>query len=354
MFSFLKKASKKVGLSPGTLIHVGEQKVEKVRIRIIDYDEEKIEEREAETIEEAFPYKHTPTVTWINIDGLHEVDIVEKLGTHFEVHPLVLEDVLHTGQRPKMDDFESYLFLISRMLSHNEDEDHISSEQFSVIIGPNYVISFQERIGDLFDPIRERLRRKRGRIRRMGTDYLAYALIDAIIDHYFVVLEKLDGRIESLESDLMSNPNPETLHSIHYLKRELIFLRKSVWPLREMVGALERGESKLIQQGTAVFLRDLYDHTIQVIDTIETFRDVVTGMLDVYLSIISHRMNVVMKVLTIIATIFIPLTFIAGIYGMNFEFMPELKWHWGYPLVLLIMLLITFLMIIYFWKKKWI
>jgi magnesium transporter len=354
MFSFLKKASKKAGLSPGTLIHVGEKKLEKVRIRIIDYDEEKIDEREVETIEEIFPYGDTPTVTWINIDGLHQVDIVEKIGTHFGVHPLVLEDILHTGQRPKMDDFESYLFLISRMLSHNEDEDHISSEQFSLILGQNYVISFQERIGDLFDPIRERLRRKRGRIRGMGTDYLAYALIDAIIDHYFVVLEKLDERIESLDSDLMSNPNPETLQSIHYLKRELIFLRKSVWPLREIVGALERGESNLIQQGTTVFLRDLYDHTIQVIDTIETFRDMVTGMLDVYLSTISNRMNVVMKVLTIIATIFIPLTFIAGIYGMNFEFMPELKWHWGYPLVWLVMILIAVIMMIFFRKKRWI
>jgi magnesium transporter len=354
MFLFMKKASKKAGLPPGTLIHVGEKKSEKVRIRIIDYDEENIEEREVETIEETFPYKDTPTVTWINIDGLHEVDVVEKIGTHFGVHPLVLEDILHTGQRPKMDDFESYLFLISRMLSHSEEEDRISSEQFSLILGMNYVISFQERIGDLFEQIRERLRRKRGRIRRMGADYLAYALIDAIIDRYFIVLEKLDERIESLESDLMSNPDPETMQSIHYFKRELIFLRKSVWPLREMVGALERGESNLIQGKTIVFLGDLYDHTIQVIDTIEIFRDMVTGMMDVYLSSISNRMNLVMKVLTIIATIFIPLTFLAGIYGMNFEFMPELKWHWGYPIVLLIMLLIAVIMMIYFWKKKWI
>ena len=240
------------------------------------------------------------------------------------------------------------------MLSYDEEEDRIISEQCSVILGSNYVISFQERVGDVFEPVRERLRKKRGRIRRMGADYLAYALLDAIIDHYFIVLERLDERIESLESAVMSDPGPETMHSIHFLKRELIDLRKSVWPLREMVSGLERGDSDLIQEGTRVFLRDLHDHTIQVIDTIETFRDMVTGMLDIYLSSVSNRMNEVMKVLTIMATLFIPLTFIAGVYGMNFEAMPELKWPWGYPLIWLVMIVVATFMIFFFRKKKWI
>jgi len=343
----------KVGLPPGTLVHIGERKTEKVKITVIDYDSKNFQEKEVHKIEECFPFKDKPTVTWINIDGLQEVGVVEKIGTHFGVHSLILEDILHTGQRPKAEDLGDYLFIVLKMIYHDENEDEIMGEQVSLILGQNYVISFQEREGDIFNPIRERIRNGKGRIRKAGADYLAYALIDAIVDHYFVILEKLGEKIESLEEELVTNPIPETLQMIHTLKRNLIFLRKSVWPLREVISGLERGESPLITEPTGIYLRDVYDHTIQVIDTIETFRDMVSGMLDIYLSSLSNRMNEVMKVLTIIATIFIPLTFIVGIYGMNFKFMPELEWHWGYPTALIIMLLLVGFMLLYFRRKKW-
>jgi magnesium transporter len=353
MLRLLKKTTKKAGLSPGTLIHVGEKKVDRIRIQVIDYDDMHFEERDLDGIDECLTYKDKQTVTWINIDGLHKVEIIEKLGNQFNIHPLVLEDILHTEQRPKMEVFDDYLFIISKMLFYDEEQHQTNTEQFSLILGPNYVLTFQENIGDVFDIIRERLRKQKGRIRKEGADYLAYALIDAIVDNYFIVLEKVDEKMEILEEELTENPGPETIQMIHHLKRELIFLRKSVWPLREVIGILEREELHLIHEKTTIFLRDVYDHTIQVIDTIETFRDMVSGMLDLYLSTISNRMNEVMKVLTIIATIFIPLTFIAGIYGMNFEFMPELKWHWSYPLVWVIMIGVGALMVFYFRKKKW-
>ena len=353
MLGFMKKFSKKPGLAPGTLVHVGEKKLEKVRIRMIDYDEANLEERELETVDECVPYKDKPTVTWINIDGLHEVDVIEKIGNNFGLHPLVLEDIVHTAQRPKMEDFENYIFIVTKMLSYDEEENRIKEEQFSLVLGQNYIITFQERVRDVFELVRDRLRKGKGRIRKRPPDYLAYALIDAVVDHYFIVLEKFGERVESLEEELITNPIPETLQTIHHMKRELIFLRKPVWPLRELIGGLERGESTLVDEKTTVFLRDVYDHTIQIIDMVETLRDIVSGMLDVYLSSVSNKMNEVMKVLTIIATIFIPLTFIAGIYGMNFEFMPELKWHWAYPLVWVIIIAIGITMLFYFKRKKW-
>jgi len=281
------------------------------------------------------------------------VGIIEKIGKHFSIHPLILEDILHTGQRPKMEDFEDYIFLVVKMFYYDEKDDEIKMEQVSLLLGSNFVISFQEREGDIFDPIRERIRNHKGRIRMMKADYLGYALLDTIVDNYFIILEKVGENIENMEEELVTRPTPETLQTIHNLKRELIVLRKSIWPLREVVNSLERGESPLINEATGVYLRDVYDHTIQVIDTIETFRDMVSGMLDIYLSSISNKMNEVMKVLTIIATIFIPLTFVAGIYGMNFEFMPELKWHWGYFAALLVMVAVAVIMVFYFRRKRW-
>ena len=352
MIRFVKRGSKKTGLPPGTLVHLGDKKTEYVRIRLIDYDEDSFEEKELSTIDECLPYKDKSTVTWINIDGLHEVDIIQKIGKEFGLHPLVLEDVVNTEQRPKIEDLEDYIFIISKMLFYNEEEDQVKIEQFSLVLGKNFVLSFQEKFGDIFNPVRQRLRVKRGRIRKRGADYLMYALIDSIVDNYFSVLEKIGEKVESLEEELMIDPSQKTLQAIHHLKTELIFLRKSVWPLREVISYLERGESNLIQDKTGIFLRDVYDHTIQVIDTIETFRDMVSGMLDVYLSSVSNRMNEVMKVLTIIATIFMPMTFIAGIYGMNFKFMPELEWNWGYPLVLGMMLLLVVIMLLWFRRKR--
>ncbi len=349
----LKRQSKPAGLPPGTLIYVGERKVETVRITYIDYDEQNFAEKQVSNIEDCFAFKTTPTVTWINIDGLHDVQIIEKLGRKFELHPLVLEDILHTGQRPKLEDFEKYIFIVFTMLTCTGDNQTVETEQVSIVLGPNFVISFQEKLGDVFDQIRDRIRNAKGRIRKMGPDYLAYSLIDAIVDGYFIILEKLGEKVEFLEEQLVTEPTEQTLQQIHRLKREMIVLRKSVWPLREVISSLQRTESSLIKDSTGIYLRDVYDHTIQIMDTIESFRDIISGMVDLYLSSISNRMNAVMKVLTIIATLFIPLTFIAGVYGMNFKYMPELGWRWGYVAVLLVMTVVAVVMLIYFRKKKW-
>jgi magnesium transporter len=292
-------------------------------------------------------------VTWINVEGLHDVANIQKLGDCYGFHPLILEDILNTDQRPKIEDFDAYLYIVLKML-HNGESTQTVAEQISLILGPNYVISFQEGIeGDVFNSIRERIRTGKGRIRSMGADYLAYSLIDAIVDNYFVIIEKMGERIEDLEDELVKDPVTRTLHEIHTLKREMIFLRKAVWPLREVINFLERGESSLIKGSTAIYLRDVYDHTIQVIDAIETSRDMLSGMLDIYLSSISNRMNEIMKFLTIIGTIFIPLTFIVGVYGMNFEHMPELKWRWGYFGLWGVMAGLAVFMLFYFRKKKW-
>lgn len=353
MPQFVKKYQKKVGLPPGTLIHVGKERVEKVKITIIDYDEEQFAEKEVEKVEDCFPFKDKPSVTWINIDGVHQIDMIETIGKHFGLHPLVLEDIVNTRQRPKIEDFGDYIFVVLKMIYFDEKENVIKAEQVSLITGPNFVISFQEREGDVFNAIRDRLRGSKGRIRKMGADYLAYALMDSVVDNYFVILETVGEKLEDMEEELMTNPTPETVHVIHNLKRDLILLRKSVWPLREVLSGLERGESTLIHKSTRVYLRNVYDHTIQVIDAIETSRDMLSGMLDIYLSSVSNRMNEVMKVLTIIATIFIPLTFVAGLYGMNFQYMPELGWRWGYFAVLLVMVVIGIFMVAYFKRKKW-
>jgi magnesium transporter len=353
MRKFNKRRSKKAGLPPGTLVHIGKKRVEKSRITIIDYDQTNFQEKEVKSVEECFPFKDTSTVTWINIEGIHQIEIIEKIGKHFNLHPLILEDIMNTEQRPKLDDFEDYVFLVMKMPYFEEKNNIIKIEQISLVLGPGFIISFQEMEGDVFNPIRERIKSGKGRIRKTGTDYLIYALIDAIVDNYFTILEKIGERIENIEEELVTEPGPKTLHDIHNLKREILFFRKSVWPLRELVSTLERGESNLIKESTRIYLRDVYDHTIQVIDTIETFRDMLSGMLDLYISSIGNKTNEVMRVLTIIATIFIPLTFIAGLYGMNFEYMPELKWRWSYPLVLLLIGVIGIFMLFYFRRKKW-
>jgi len=350
---FIKRQLKKAGSSPGTLVHVGEQKVEETRITLIDYDDAHLEEKVIDGIEEAFPLKDLPTVTWINIDGLHEIDIIEKVGQHFNIHPLVLEDIVNTGQRPKTEEFEDLIYVILKMLHYNENAEKISSEQFSLVLGPNFLISFQEIQGDVFRTVRERIRKPKTRIRKAGCDYLAYALIDAIVDHYFVILEALGDKIEDLETELLDYPTRDTLEIIHEMKREMIYLRKQIWPIREMINSLVKGESSLLNESTSLYFRDVYDHTIQIIDTIESYRDILGGMLDIYLSTMGNRMNEVMKVLTIIATIFIPITFIAGVYGMNFKFMPELDWRWGYFMVWGIVVVVVGIMIGFFKKKQW-
>jgi len=349
----LSRRTKKAGLPPGTLIHIGEKREEAVRITYMDYDEQHFQEKQGALVEECFPFKDTSTTTWINIDGIDEIPIIEKIGKAYDLHPLILEDIVTVGQRPKFDNYDKYAYIVLKMLTYNYATYTIGSEQMSIVFGTNFVLSFQEEVGDIFGPIRDRIRQAKGRVRKMGADYLAYSLIDAIVDSYFGILEKIGERIESLEDELLEQPSEDLLRQIHALKREMMSLRRSVWPMRELISAMQRDESPLICDQTRIYLRDVYDHTIQIIDAIEGFRDIVGGMLDIYLSSISNRTNAIMKVLTMIATIFIPLTFVSGVYGMNFEHMPEIKWRWGYPMVLLVMATVGGIMVTYFRRKKW-
>ncbi len=328
------------------------------RITVMDYDEAHLEEKQVGSVEECFVYKDSPTVTWINIDGLRDAEAIDKLGARFGLHSLILEDILNTSERPKIEDYGDYLFCVLKVFCANGNGAQAEGcgdrmLQASLVLGSNFVISFGERENPIFDAVRDRLRKGKGRIRKAGADYLAYALIDAVVDSYFVILEKLGEEIEDLEDDLIADPRRELLQRIHALKREMIGLRKSVWPLREVVNTMERLETPLITPATDIFLRDVYDHTIQVIDNVETYRDILSGMLETYLSSVSYRMNEVMKVLTIIATIFIPLTFIVGVYGMNFRHMPELEWRAGYYVVWGIILAVALAMLAFFKRKKW-
>lgn len=347
------KRSKKAGLPPGTLVHVGERRTDKVKISVVGYDESRFIEQEVTDIGQLTGFLTTYAVTWINVAGLHDVDIIEQVGERFRLHPLVMEDILNTTQRPKAEDLDDYLFIVFRALEFDEKTSDIHSEQVSLILGSNFLISFQEQGTNLFEAIRERIRAGRGRLRKSGSDYLAYSLLDAIVDNYFVILEKLGEQIELLEEELVTQPTPDTLKVIHKLKIHMIFMRKSVWPLREVINRLLDGESRLIEQSTIPYLRDVYDHTIHAIDTMETSRDIISGMLDIYLSSVSYRLNEIMKVLTILATIFIPLTFLSGWYGMNFKTMPELEWRYGYVMVICIAISIVVTMLTYFKRKHW-
>lgn len=349
----MKKMSDKAGLPPGSLVYVGDKGDKRFKLTVVEYTPDTYREEELTSLEVCPVLGDEGTVTWLDINGLHHLQNLQKLGECFALHPLVLEDILNTNQRPKIEDYGDYLYLVLKTLTYHEEQGEVHSDQVSLILGRNFVLSLHENDEAIFSNIRERLKAK-GRIRRTGADYLAYSLMDLVVDHYYVILEQLGETIEDLEEELISRPRSQTLHQIHRLKRTMITLRRSVWPLREVLSQLERRESPLIQEGTALYLKDVYDHAIQVIDTVETFRDMLSGMLDVYLSSISNRLNEIMKVLTIIATIFIPLTFIAGVYGMNFEYMPELKWRWGYFAILALMAMIGGVMLFFFRKRKWI
>lgn len=341
------------GQSPGTLTYIGAKKDEKVRIKILDYTQAGLEEKEVDSMAACQSFKTKESTTWINVTGIHDLSIIESLGKQFGLHSLLLEDVVNTEQRPKMDDYDDYLFVVLKMIYLSRETKSIRHEQLSLILLPGVVISLQEFEEDVFDPVRERIRKGKGHIRTQGADYLMYALIDTIVDHYFHIFEEIGEQVETLQEEVLTNPRPATLQRIQNLKREMIFLRKSVWPLREIVSALVKGESGLVRKAVILYLRDVYDHTIQVIDTIETYRDMLSGMLDIYLSSVSNKLNEVMKVLTIIATIFIPLTFIVGVYGMNFKYMPELEFRWAYPVLWVIMIAVFGSMLIYFKRKKW-
>jgi magnesium transporter len=343
----------KTGLAPGTAIFVGEKKAEQIKITVIDYDKDRIDTQTVNMVEDCFPYKDAPTITWINVDGMHDAGIVERLGRHYGLHPLVIEDILNTRQRLKVDIFDDYLFIVLKMPWFDEATDEINIEQVSIILGRDFVLTFQEQEGDVFEAVRTRLAGNKGRARKSGADYLVYALMDAVIDGYFAILDYFGEQIEHLDDAIAKGPNPEILHSIHALKRELIFFRKTASPLRNMMNELSHQDSPLIQKSTSIYWRDLSDHVIQVIESSETFRDMMSGIHDVYLSSMSNKMNEIMQFLTIIGTIFIPLTFIAGIYGMNFQVMPELAWRWGYFAVLGLMSAVGIGLLVYFRRRRW-
>jgi len=338
---------------PGALVYTGDTPARQVSVTVVNYDGSRLDEQIRARPEDFQSLILRPTVTWINVDGVYDTGVIQAIGDAVGIHPLTREDIANTHQRPKIEDYGDYLYVAIRMLSP-ESDGGFRSEQVSLVLGSGYVLSFQEQPGDVFERIRERLRAGAGRLRTEGADYLFYALLDAIIDGYFAVIEVFGERIEGIEEEVVTEPDRETLQGIYALKRSLIALRRAVWPLRDVVAELERGESPLILDSTLVYLRDAYDHTIEVAETVETYREMMSGTLDVYLSSQSSRMNEIMKVLTIIATIFIPLTFIAGVYGMNFAHMPELRHPWGYPAALASMIAVAGVMLLYFRKKGWV
>ena len=347
------RRSKKAGLPPGSLVHIGSEVVDKTTISAIDYSENECQQKNIKNVQELAPHLENHETTWIRVQGLQQTEIIEAIGKLCKIHPLFLEDIVNTSQRPKAEDAGDYFFVTIKILSYDDEKDSIGTEQLSFILAPNFLLSFEEKSGKLFDSVMERIESGKGRIRKGGTDYLAYCLIDIVVDNYFGLLERLGEKIELLEEDLVTNPTPEILSQIHNLKMDMIFLRRSVWPLREVINTLAQGESNLIKESSRPYFRDVYDHTIHIIDTMETYRDIVSGMLDIYLSSISYRLNEIMKVLTILATIFIPLTWIAGWYGMNFKHMPELEWRWGYPMVIGVSIAVVAGLLLFFRRKGW-
>lgn len=348
-----RRNAARAGLPPGTLTPAGEKKAEPSSVNVMRYSpadgcsEKRIDGEEIGRIEAG------QGVMWLNCDGLGDVTVIEGIGRRWGIHDLVLEDICHTDQRPKVEDHGDYLFVVLKMIYPEPGGDDMQMEQVALILKDGVVLSFQERAGDVFDTIRTRIRDGKGRIRRMKSDYLAYSLMDAIVDNYFVVMERIGDRIEALEESVIRKPDAETSARIHELRRKILLLRRSVRPLREVVNSLVQSESGLVTKPVRPFFRDLYDHTIQIIDNLELSRDFLSGMLDIYLSSMSNRTNEVMKVLTIIATLFIPLSFLVGVYGMNFQHMPELQWPWSYPVLWGIMLLTTIGFLTYFKKKRW-
>jgi len=346
--------TKKSGLPPGSLIHIGEHDKEKIKISVIDYNKDSYNETVCDTIEDCFKFKDTENVSWINICGLNDINSIEKLGNHFDLHPLLLEDVLNTNHRPKQEDFESYIFITLKMIGISANKKSIVNEQISFILGNTWIISFQEKEGDVFDNLRLRLKENKGIIRKSSTCYLLYSLLDTIVDNYYFVTEHFSKKILKLEEIVLALPDRESLYKIQKSKKQLLNFRKSIIPLREALLSLQRDGNKLIHHNTKRYLSDVYEHIIFNIDAIESQREILSTIMDLYLSGISNKMNEIMKVLTIISTIFIPITFIAGIYGMNFEILPELHWKYGYLAVWIINIIIIIGMLYYFKKKKWI
>jgi magnesium transporter len=340
-----------IGSPPGTLFYNGEHKNERIKITLIEFNETEFFEEEFYDLSHCIEHVKPNMIKWMNIEGVHKTELIEKIGQIYGLHPLTLEDIVHIDQRPKFEEYENYLLTIMKMISYS---DEVEAEQLSIILKDSTVISFQEPTGgDAFDIIRERLRQSKGRVRKLGADYLYYALMDAVVDCYFNAIEKIGDKVERIEEEIMNQPRKQSLNELYRIKREVIYLRKQVWPLRDMINNLIRSETTLITTNTHLFLRDIQDHSTRIIEAVEIYRDLLSGIMDIYLSTNANKMNEVMKMLTIISTIFIPVTFISSVYGMNFDYMPELRSPYGYAGVLLVMLIVIVSLVIYFKRKKW-
>jgi magnesium transporter len=345
--------SKKVGLPPGSLVHLGEVKIRHAELALFHYDGGQLVEKSAENLSGLDLQPPADGTLWLNVYGLHDAALMADIGRTFNLHPLVLEDIINTDQRPKLDSYDDYLFLVARFFSYDKGAMAISSEQVSIVLGHNFVLTFQERKTGSFDPLRERLRADKGHIRKSGADYLAYSLLDIIVDRYFIVLEQIGDDCETLEDELLRKPNAAMLQSIHRLKREAMELRRAVWPLREVVNALIRNDAGFFQSATVPYLRDVYDHTVHLIESLESVRDLLAGMLDIYLSSISNRVNMELRALTVVAMLFMPATLIAGIFGMNFKVMPLLQDMDGFWVAMGMMAVIAIAMGLIFWRRQW-
>jgi magnesium transporter len=349
-----KSRAKKVGQSPGLLVHIGDKKTDKVEITIVDFNKEgNYRVLTDATFEEMKVGKNPASVTWVNVSGLHDTELIGEIGRFYDLHPLLIEDILNTDQRPRMETYTDFIYIVLKMLRWQEELHSVDNEQVSLLVSKNFVLSFEENEDDIFDPLRQRLNNEKGRLRTWGSDYLAYAILDTIVDNYFLVLEQVGEELEILEEEVITDPTPKTLDTIKDVKRELLYLRKSVWPLRDALGHLSRGDTPIFEENTFIYLRDVYEHIIQVIDTIETYRGIASSLLDIYLSSVSNKMNEVMKVLTVIATIFIPITFLTSLYGMNLQNMPELNWPFAYPLLWTIILITSVALLYYFRRRDW-
>lgn len=342
------------GAPPGTLVYDREKRTPEVSIRVMDYSPDACHIRKPVKIEDTYALRDSQSVSWIDIEGLHDTDLLAKFGDHFGLHPLVLEDILNTHQRPKLEEYDDYFYIVARMLMAGKTPDEpVHSEQVSFILGKHFMATFQDVPGDVFDPVRHRVEHGRGKSRKSGADYLLYTLLDAIVDNYFVLLQSMADRIETVEQSIVWKPQREDLDKVHKLRRELVYMRRNVWPLRDVVASLDRTDSELIAEETKVYLRDLHDHVVQVIDAIENFRDVLTSLQDLYMSGISNRTNEIIRVLTIISTIFVPLTFLAGVYGMNFHYFPELAWKWGYLCFWIVSVVVVISLIAFLRRRNW-
>lgn len=353
MARFLKNKEATLGKAPGELVFIGEEKVQEATIRVIDYDRDNLSEKELYDIRDGLPYKETETVTWLNINGLHDTELIRQVGKVFNLHALVLEDVVNTGQRPKMEEYDDYLFFVIKMIRYDENEGLIKSEQLSMILGKSFVVTFQEQPGDVFEPVRDRIRKQKGRIRKVGIDYLAYALLDTIVDNYIFIIERLGEKIEDIEDEILDNPTQDVLTRINNYKREMNYLRKSIRPAREFMLHLAKLDSDLIQDETTPFLKDLLDLASQAVEVIDTYREMLSDHLNIYNTGVNNRLNEIMKVLTIFSAIFIPLTFIAGIYGTNFDNLPELHYPYSYFIMWTVFLIVSLAMLRFFRRKNW-